>query len=595
MLLATAKDIRVILIKLADRLHNMSTLVSLPFEKRQRIAKETLEIYVPLAKRLGMYNFYVELEDLCFHAVYPQRYKVLEKSVLALRGRRQGVVNLIKNAIEKELIKYPFSYLSVTGREKHIYGIYDKMRRKRLSLTAIMDIYGFRIIVDQIEDCYRALGFIHNLYKPLAGRFKDYIAIPKTNGYQSLHTTLLGPYGTPIEIQIRTQEMEKIASSGVAAHWIYKSSNNSPTPHSSTQAWLKDLVDLQHKANPQEFIEHIKTDLSPTSTYVFTPKGEIIQLPHRATVVDFAYAVHSDIGNHCVAAKVNRHLVSLDTPLHSGNSVEIITNEKASPYPGWLEFVITSKARGHIRDFLKKQHNEQAILTGKQLLEEALRSLGIVFSDLSENTITEALLALNYETIEKLYHVIGVGDHNPFLIAQRLLNNAQHTTPAFMITNDLTIQGAENLSVKFPSCCYPIPYDEIIGILHPGKILTVHSVQCHHVKTIKERKEKFLPLTFAPDLTVNFITELRALMHNGKGVLAKIATQLFNLGVDIQDVKFLSKNPKEVKVQFVFSVKNRDELARIIQQLRTNPDLIRLSRKVSSIARDSSNARFIAP
>jgi guanosine-3',5'-bis(diphosphate) 3'-pyrophosphohydrolase len=579
MLLATAKDIRVILIKLADRLHNMSTLSSLRLEKRERIAKETMEIYVPLAKRLGMYNFYVELENLCFQTVHPQRYKIIEKAVSISRGRYQGVVDLIKDSIEKELIKQPFAYLSVSGREKHIYGIYDKMRRKRLSLDSIMDVFGFRITVDSIEDCYRALGFIHNFYKPLAGRFKDYIAIPKTNGYQSLHTTLLGPYGTPIEIQIRTREMDKIAASGVAAHWIYKSSNMNQLPDPSTQTWLKDIIDLQQRSNSLEFIEHIKTDLSSSSTYVFTPEGEIVQLPHHATVIDFAYAVHSDIGNHCVAAKVNRHFMPLNTALHSGNSVEIVFAENAVPNPAWLDFVITAKARSHIRDFLRKQHHEQARKAGKQLLDQALRSMAIEPSSLLIENVNQALLALHITSLDDLHHAIGIGETNPFLTAQRLLNHSEQATLTFIVANNVSIQGADNLSIQFPSCCYPIPHDDIIGVVNPGKGITVHSAQCHHVSLAKFHTEKFLALVWAADIDDFFTTELRALIRNETGVLAKIVTQLSEMDVNIQDVKFLSKNTQEGKVKFIFSVKNRQELAHIMQHLRTNTDILRLTRK----------------
>jgi len=585
MILAMAKDIRVVLVKLADRLHNMRTLASLRPEKRRRIAQETLEIYVPIANRLGMHNLRIELENLSFQASYPNRYLVLSKAVKHLQGNRKSVVEVIQKALNGALSKPKFNYLNIMGREKHLYSIYRKMRSKHLPLADILDMYAFRIVVDTVEDCYRALGFVHNLYKPVPERFKDYIAIPKANGYQSLHTTLFGPYGVPIEIQIRTQEMDLTADSGVAAHWSYKDGKlaNGFLPNERTKAWLDSLLKLQQKAGTSlEFIENVKFDLSPDEVYVFTPKGSIMELPRGATIVDFAYAVHSDIGDHCIAGKIDRHFQPLSTKLNNGQTVEIITATQAHPSVTWLDFVITGKARSSIRHFLKNQQYSETVNLGQELLNNVLRSLKVDSKELSSQDFTRVLTESQLSTVEELYQGIGSGDFAPMLIAKRLLAEHDNYNKEFKISQPISIKGAEGLSLHFAKCCHPIPGDAIIGYFEPKQGIFVHVTTCRQIAKEDEREpEKYLPLRWDEQVKGYFPVDIRITVYNRRGILAEITQTLSKAEIDIEDIKVLEKNADSNKVKFILMVKSRQHLADVIRSLRKLSEVIRITRNTA--------------
>ncbi len=475
MVLAMARDIRVIIVKLADRLHNMRTLGSLHSQKRRRIARETLDIFAPIGKRLGMRELSVELEELGFAALYPLRHRALKDAVRRTRGNRKKILALIEKTLHVGLNQSRLSSYTITGREKHLYSIYRKMRNKHIPFNEIMDVYAFRVIVEDVDSCYRALGIIHGLFKPVPERFKDYIAIPKANGYQSLHTTLFGPYGLPVEVQIRTTEMDRMATKGIAAHWLYKTTD-APMTESQVRAkaWVKNLLELQEDAaNPLEFIENVKMDLFPDEVYVFTPRGEIMELPAGATAIDFAYAVHTDVGNNCVAVKIDRHLAPLSTPLVNGQTVEVITSSSGRPNPAWLDFVVTSKARGSIRHFLKSQRRTESIALGKQLLKKALGNYSLSLKKLSQPVINYTLKEMQLKSLDDLLEEIGLGNRMAALVAQRIAAVAEEAEaetdmkPAEKAP--LIIKGTEGLVVNFATCCYPVPGDPIVGIIDVGK------------------------------------------------------------------------------------------------------------------------------
>lgn len=568
MMLAMARDIRVILIKLADRLHNMRTLDALPIEKQRRIAKETLEIYAPIANRLGMNNFRIEFEDLGFSYLYPVRYRVLKEAVKRARGNRKEIIHALesnlKNRLEQENV-FPFI---IMGREKHLYSLYKKMRKKDLSLSEIMDVYALRVIVDKVDTCYRVLGVVHNLYKPVHGRFKDYIAIPKANGYQSLHTTVLGPYGVPIEIQIRTEEMDRMAENGIAAHWLYKSvSNTTGDAEARAREWLKGMLEIQkNTGNSSEFIEHVKVDLYPDEVYVFTPDGDILSLPSGATAVDFAFAVHTDVGNACIAAKIDRRLVPLSTRLSSGQTVEIITAEGAHPNPGWLSFVVTGKARSNIRHWLKTQQISEARTLGERLIDRALSSLSLSLENISKQHLTLVLNELKLENYQQLCEEVGLGNQVAPLIVRRLA--ADLPLGDSHLVHPLAIQGTEGLVVTYAKCCRPIPGDNVIGFLSAGKGIVVHRENCKNVTEIYKAPEKYIFIQWAEKVEGEFQVELRVDVLNKRGVLANLANALAEKDANIQDVHIDERDSRHNTITFLLNIRNRNHLAKVIRRLR---------------------------
>src|SRR5467141_3094818 len=528
MLLAMARDVRVILIKLADRLHNMRTLEAVNAETRRRVARETLEIYAPIANRLGLDSLYRELQELAFSNLYPGRYKVLAKAVKAARGNRREVVNKILKAL-KERLQSAEIEATVTGREKHIYSIYDKMHEKHLSFSQVLDIYGFRVVVEDIPACYLALGALHGLYKPVPGKFKDYIAIPKVNGYQSLHTTLIGPYGMPVEVQIRTQAMNRIADAGVASHWLYKSSDAEINEvQQRTHKWLQSLLDIQHTSgDPAEFLEHIKVDLFPDEVYVFTPKGKILAMPRGATPVDFAYAVHTDIGNRCAAARINYELVPLRTELKNGDRVEIITAAHEHPNPTWLSYVKTAKARSQIRHFLKTMQYEEAAALGERMLTQAVRALGAKSSEATSERWDRLIRDLGAKSRQEVVADIGLGKRLAAIVARKLLTlaeprQAEGKGPA----GSIVIHGSEGLAVQFAKCCNPIPGDPIVGFVKKGQGLVVHTHDCPTAAKSRGDPEKWLDVEWAPETDKMFEVAIRVTVVNQRGVHAKMATEI---------------------------------------------------------------------
>src|SRR4051812_39336273 len=478
MLLAMARDVRVILIKLADRLHNMRTLDAVPAEKQERIARETLDIYAPIANRLGLNALYFELEDLGFHFLHPTRFKVLDKALKKARGNRRDAVGKIQEAIQARLKEFKVS-AQVNGREKHISSIYKKMQEKNISFSEVFDIYGFRIIVPDVPSCYLALGALHTFYKPIPGKFKDYIAIPKANGYQSLHTTLFGPFGMPIEIQIRTHDMHKVAEAGVASHWIYKAPDGSEPPRDMqlrTHQWLQSLLEIQSESGDAlEFLEHIKVDLFPDEVYVFSPKGKIFALPKGATPIDFAYAVHTDVGNHCIAAKVDGEPVPLGTVLRNGNRVEIVTDTQARPNPVWLSYVATGKARSHIRHYLKTMQLAESAEVGELLLVQALRSLKANPDEIGDSHWTHFFKGDAAKTREEVLADIGLGKRLAVVVAKKLLAIQETAGDGQQRLDSITIRGTEGLAIQFAPCCRPIPGDPIIAQIKKGQGLVVHT------------------------------------------------------------------------------------------------------------------------
>ena len=568
MVLAMANDLRVILVKLADRLHNMQTLAGVSPEKRRRVAKETLDIYVPLANRLGMHKLRIQLEDLCFIAIYPNRSTTLQNTVKKLRGNRKEVVRVIESAIENTCKKNKLKQLDVLGREKHLYGIYRKMRDRRLSLSEIMDVYAFRIIVDNVEDCYRVLGYVHNLYKPVPERFKDYIAIPKANGYQSLHTTLFGPYGVPIEIQIRTLQMHEMADNGIAAHWIYKS--NSPQVNTEAQvraqAWVKNILEMQKSsASPVEFVENVKIDLFPDEVYVFTPKGDILELPQGATAIDFAYAVHTDVGNSCVAVKIERQYALLSTPLVNGQTINIITAPGSRPNPAWLDFTVTSKARSMIRHYFKKQRASESIELGYQLLEKALNQQSLSIEDIPDNAMRLVLEQSDLKTEEDLFSAIGLGDLTVQLVVLRLQESmltteqSDETRVSRAGTQEpISIRGTEGMLVTLGSCCYPIPGDPILGLLKLGSGLIVHAEACSHVSEVKNNPAQYIPLRWEADLTTRFHTKIAVQVENRVGILIELTSVLAKSDCNIEDLYV--ENIKEIDRRIIILISVRDKL-----------------------------------
>ncbi|MEZ5506897.1 MAG: bifunctional GTP diphosphokinase/guanosine-3',5'-bis pyrophosphate 3'-pyrophosphohydrolase [Gammaproteobacteria bacterium] len=582
MVLAMTKDIRVVLVKLADRLHNMRTLGVLHPTKRRRIALETLEIYAPIALRLGMNNIRIELEDLCFTHMYTMRAARIKKAIKASRGNRKDMVTKIHDAIVNRLERDGLT-ARVLGREKHLYSIYNKMKSQRKSFNEIMDVYGYRIVVDSVDMCYRVLGAVHNLYKPVPGRFKDYIAIPKANGYQSLHTTLIGMNGVPIEIQIRTEDMEAMANNGIAAHWLYKSD---PDPAGGAQnrakEWLKGLLEMQQRAgNSLEFIENVKIDLFPDEVYVFTPKGDILELPQGATPVDFAYAVHTDVGNSCVAARLDHRLVPLSTPIQSGQTIKIITAPGACPNPAWLSFVTTAKARANIRHFLKTQRRSESVTLGRRLLDKALNAFDLSLDAIPPERLQQALDISGFKQLDDLLEDIGLGNQMAQIAARRLLPPSEQDASQDDKgkTAPLVIRGAEGMIINLAKCCRPIPGDSVVGHLSSGRGMVIHRDNCKNIATeMKENPEKCLAVEWASDTSGEYAVDLRVQMENERGALAILASLISQTDANIETINLKEKDAHLSVVSLRISVHNRQHLAKTLRRIRTLKAVTRITR-----------------
>jgi GTP diphosphokinase / guanosine-3',5'-bis(diphosphate) 3'-diphosphatase len=582
MVLAMVKDIRVIIVKLADRYHNMRTLGAMPAVKRRRIAIETLEIYAPIANRLGMHAIYTGLEDLGFKALYPMRYRAIKSAVGKARGNRRELTQKIEQDLQAGLEKLNIPYEHVFGRQKHLYSIYRKMRQKKASFTEITDVFAFRVITEDIDSCYRVMGALHRTYKPVPQRFKDYIGIPKANGYQSLHTTLFGPFGVPLEVQIRTRDMDKVAENGVAAHWIYKSSGLEVNEAQlRAREWVQRLLEMQRSTGSSlEFIENVKIDLFPDEVYVFTPKGHIMELPKGATPVDFAYTVHSGVGNSCVAAKVNRRLVPLSVPLTNGQTVEIITAPGAYPNPAWLNFVVTGKARSNIRHFLKSQQHAESIVLGKRLLEQSLAELASDYAKVPPESLQVLLHDLNYKSADELLYAIGIGNQMPMIVAQRLVISQEGSKLDKTATGrPLAIKGTEGMVVRFADCCQPIPGDNIVGRFQQGRGIIVHVSDCLNINHGRGHPEQLISLRWDDQVEGEFWVDITAEVPNQRGVLAALATAISEAESNIGNINVDPRDGRHNAVTFSISVSNRGHLARVMRRLRANKVVMRLYRK----------------
>jgi GTP pyrophosphokinase len=580
MLLAMARDVRVILIKLADRLHNMRTLEAVEPTKRRRIARETLDIYAPIANRLGLNSIYQELEDLSFKHLYPDRYRVLAKAVKAARGNRREVVGKVLESIKRRLRDNQLE-TEVHGREKHLYSIYRKMREKRLSFAQVLDVFGFRIVVKDVHAAYIALGALHGLFKPIPGKFKDYIAIPKANGYQSLHTTLFGPFGTPLEVQIRTTEMHKIAEAGVASHWLYKSFDTSLSDlQKKTHQWLQSLLQMQSESGDSaEFLEHLKVDLFPDEVYMFTPRGQIMALPRGATAVDFAYAVHTDIGNRCVAVKINQELMPLRTELKNGDRVEIITAAHAKPNPLWLNFVLTGKARSAIRHFLKTMHFGESVQLGERLLNQTLANFKTNLGSITDGQWDKLVRESNAKSRQEILADIGLGKRLSAVVARKLLSLSDALSHEIAASGSVVIHGSEGMAVQFARCCKPIPGDPIIGMISKGQGMVIHTHDCPVIGRTRTDPERLLDVSWASETRKLFEVSIKLVVANRRGVLAQVAAEIAEAGSNIQNV---SVNPGDdgtyTDMLFTLQVSNRLHLARIMRALRRIPEAVRINR-----------------
>ena len=584
MFLAMAKDLRVIMVKLADRLHNMQTLGAMPPEKKRRIARETLDIYAPIANRLGMNNIRHRLEALSFEAMYPRRYSILTNAVKKARGNRRKIIGTIETAIQTRLEQANL-VCNVTGREKNVYSIYQKMLTKKVSLNDVFDVYAFRIFCDDVDTCYRVLGVSHSLFKPIPGRFKDYIALPKANGYQSLHTVVMGPYGVPIEIQIRTHDMHRMAESGIAAHWLYKSDDDKGEKFQArANEWLRDLLEIQKSAGDSlEFIDNLKVDLFPQEVFVFTPQGGIIKLPRGATVVDFAYAVHTDIGNACVSARIDRQLVPLQTKLENGVTVEVITAPWARPNPLWLNYVITVKARSSIRNFLKNFKQREAISLGRRLLEKELLAMHITLESINEDRINALLKIIGKQSIDELLEDIGLGNKMPFLIAKRLTQDDINANIKLEDSDKsqktpLIIKGTEGMVINLAKCCRPIPGDSIIGFFNPGKGIVVHHHECRNSSEIRKKQTNWLDVEWSQELSGEFPAEIRLEILNQRGSLATIASTISKLNSNIENVNVIDQDARVSVDLITLTVKDRVHLAKIMRRLKELSIVLKITR-----------------
>jgi len=582
MILAMSQDIRVILIKLADRKHNLETIEALDDIKRKKIGKETLEIFAPIALRLGIHSLNKELEDLAFKTVYPMRFLTLQKMIQKSRGNRKELMEKIKKLIEKKL-KDEGLTIDVIAREKHVYGLYKKMKLKEFKFSQINDLFGVRVLATTVDDCYRSLGIIHNLYTPVPGRFKDYIAIPKSNGYQSLHTSIIGPHGLPIEIQIRTKDMNILAESGIASHWFYKSKNiPSIKNYTKEQQWITNLLSIQKDSgNPKEYLNSIKADLHPGKVYVFTPKGNILDLPKRSTIIDYAYAVHTELGNNYDSAKVDNLPVSPSTILKNGQRVEISVNKTYRPDPSWLNFVVTEKARHSIRASLRSIKKKDAISLGKKLLKYALQDFEIQIDDIPKNTLKIILQEYSCKTINDLYSEIGLGNIIAKLIAMRI-SPTEMPRKNLKASNDIQIRGTEGLVVSYAKCCYPIPGDPILGYISQEKGIVVHRQSCRSINHMKKQSDETLDLSWADNVNDMFSVSIKVEVDNVRGVLAKISSQIAQNDSNIESVTYDdTKETGHNIMVFVITISDIKELNKLIRKLKKNPNILSVERKKS--------------
>ena len=582
MLMAMSEDVRVMIIKLADRLHNMRTLEIMPDAKRKRISKQTLEIYAPIAERLGLYHWARELQDLCFRYLYPKRHSAISQAIEQREGNRKLIVEKLQASLIATLESSGLEDFEIKGRRKTVFSIYKKMTKKRRSFEELHDIYGFRIIVDTVDNCYRVLGIIHNAYKPIPGRFADYVAIPKANGYQSLHTVVFGPLGDNIEVQIRTQEMDQIAEAGVAAHWIYKSDD---TQHESSnhlaRQWLLDLLDPAHQTgNAVEFLEHLKTDLYPDEVYVFTPKGDIKKMPRGSTALDFAYAVHTDVGNHCTGARINRALASLPTILNNGDSVEIITSKSSWPNTAWLSYVVTAKARTHIRNYLKKQTEEDALKLGKRLLAGATKQRLFGRRKIPAKVQARLLEELGLETWSELLIDVGLGKRLPDMVARQIAQLSDDKLEGKVLGAEaLVIRGSEGLLVTYSKCCCPVPGDSIVGTFTAGHGLAVHTSDCPNLSELRKQPENCLMVDWDENLDQKFNAKLQVKLHHVTGAFAEVAMAIAENESNINHVDLHEGSETVRQMDFVIDVKDRTHLAKIIKAIYRAPHVSKVMRQ----------------
>ena len=585
MMLAMSQDIRVMLIKLADRLHNMRTLDVMRPDKRRRIARETLTLYAPIANRLGMNALRCELEDLSFAALYPFRYRVLAELVERARGNRKRVLDQVEMALGAALGRENV-VAQVVGRDKHLYSLYLRLRNRETTFSELAEIYACRVQVERVDDCYRALGVAHSVYKPVPGRFRDYIAIPKVNGYQSLHTVLFGPHGVPIELQIRTREMDLLAEVGVVAHWQYPFTEQTAPGGTQDRAreWMHSILEMQKRVgSSQEFLESVKGDLFPDELYVFTPKGRIMRLPVGATPVDFAYAVHTDIGNRCAAAKVDRRVVPLSTPLRNGQTVEILTSESALPNPAWLNFIITARARANIRHYLKNLKTDEAVALGHRLMARALTAYGVVLDQIDGAVWERVVADLGMGSLDALLQAVGLGEHMAPLVARRLVQHAGlgADLDASSAAGDraaLAIQGTEGLVVTFGRCCHPIPGDRILGFLSSGRGIVIHTQSCRNLSEYRKHPDKWIDVQWADHPDREFSVEIRMEATNQRGVLAQITAEMARMDANIEHVTVDEKYGQTASLVFTLTVRDRLHLARILRHLHAMTCVIRVTR-----------------
>jgi guanosine-3',5'-bis(diphosphate) 3'-pyrophosphohydrolase len=584
MFLAMANDLRVIIIKLADRLHNMRTIKVMKPASRRRIAKETLDIYAPIAHRLGMHEFRLELEDLSFEAMFPRRRAIINKSIKKARGNRKEVVDKVEKLLVEKFLDTDFPGV-IYGREKNLYSVYRKMKRQNIPFNEVFDVYAFRVIVETIEQCYQALGLLHNLFKPVPGRFKDYIALPKTNGYQSLHTVLVGPFGVPIELQIRTLEMDRLAESGIAAHWLYKTTDVAHDAKVRAHEWLRNLLETQKGSDDSfEFIDALKVDLFPTEIFVFSPKGKIVKLPKGSTAVDFAFAVHTDIGMACAGVKINRIMEPLHTVLRNGQTIEIMTSDFAVCNPNWLNFVVTNKARHAIRNHLKEFKERDAIRLGGQLLNAEFKSVGLNFDDVDPEQLQKFLSEQQIGSLDALLMDLGFGNRMPLLVAQHLIAAAGDEDSFIDIakgkqaTATLNIHGADGMLINLGTCCRPIPGDKIIGFFNPGRGVVVHRVHCKNTREYKRKHKNWLSVQWANIVEGEFSSDIGLELKNERGVLAEIASILSSYDCNIENIKIASRSADASSDVFTITVRDRKHLARVMRRLHALASVIKIAR-----------------
>jgi len=579
MLLAMVRDIRVIMVKLADRVHNMRTLGAMPPPKRRLVARETLDIYAPIANRLGIHSIKLELEDLGFKSLYPKRYRVIEREVKRSRGNQKEflpkIVANLRQALERAGIAG-----EVDARQKHLFSIYTKMRRKRAPLNEIIDVFGVRVVVGSVDECYRVLGLAHGLYRPMPGRFKDYIAIPRVNGYQSLHTTLFGPNGMPLELQIRTREMNEMAESGIAAHWQYKSGETDTAGRQDrAREWLKNVVQLQ-EASAEEMLESVRVDLFPDKVYLFSPKGDIMRLPRGATCVDFAYAVHTDVGNRCVAAKVDRRLAPLRTVLRNGQTVEIITARGAKPNPAWANFVVSAKARAAIRQYLRSLRRDEAQDLGAKMLNQALAEFGLSLRKLPDGRLDQVAAHLNLQDGRELLEKVGLGERPAPLLARRLLPREGDMPPGGPRT-PLSISGTEGLVVSYARCCFPLPPDPIVAYLSSGRGVVIHRDDCPNVAGFSKQPDKWIPAAWVKQPERLFSAEIKVHVANRMGVLAQVAARIAASESNIDHVNVADEGDETSILTFEIEVRDRTHLSQVIRAIREMGDVLKVARTLT--------------